>query len=83
VGGHTDNVGGALKNLRLSRERAASVRQYLIERGGVEAERLEAKGYGESRPIMPNILARGRAANRRVEFVIQQDDAIAIPTPAD
>ncbi len=83
VGGHTDNVGGAIKNLRLSRERAESVRKYLVEQGGIEPARLDAKGYGESRPIMPNSLARGRAANRRVEFVIQQDDSIAIPTPAD
>ncbi|MDQ3265490.1 MAG: OmpA family protein [Myxococcota bacterium] len=73
VEGHTDNVGNALKNLRLSQQRADSVRRYLVLQG-VSSSRLEAKGYGHTRPIMPNLMPRGRAANRRVEFTIPEAD---------
>lgn len=69
VEGHTDNRGSAAGNLSLSQDRADSVRQYLI-RQGVEAERLVAEGFGESRPIDTNSSDQGRARNRRVEFVI-------------
>lgn len=69
VEGHTDNVGADEKNLYLSQDRADSVRQYLISRG-VAPERLEAVGYGETRPIDTNDTLRGRTRNRRVEFLI-------------
>ncbi len=71
VEGHTDNVGNALKNLRLSQQRADSIRRYLVLQG-ISPSRLEAKGYGHTRPIMPNLMPRGRAANRRVEFTIPE-----------
>lgn len=69
VEGHTDNVGNRQTNLRLSRERAASVRQYLISQG-VAANRLVAQGYGMSKPVDTNDTEEGRAKNRRVEFNI-------------
>lgn len=69
VEGHTDNRGDDAFNLELSDRRAASVVRQLIS-FGVEAERLEGRGYGETRPIMPNRTAKGRATNRRVDFVI-------------
>ncbi len=69
VEGHTDNVGGASFNEKLSQHRAESVVEYLIERG-IDADRLIARGYGFSRPIASNATRIGRAKNRRVEFHI-------------
>lgn len=68
--GHTDNVGSAEHNLDLSQRRAESVRRWLIEQGGVQADRLEAKGYGATRPLVPNITPSNRARNRRSQFII-------------
>lgn len=67
VGGHTDSVADDAYNLELSQRRAETVRAYLIH-AGVAADRLEAKGYGETRPIAPNDTDAGRARNRRVEL---------------
>ncbi len=69
IGAHTDNRGFAEANLQLSRARALSVRQYLIQKG-VAPERLEARGYGDTRPIDSNATSIGRENNRRVEFLI-------------
>lgn len=69
VGGHTDNVGDDATNMKLSHDRARSVREYLIA-GGIAPERLQAKGYGELNPIASNETEEGRKANRRTEFVI-------------
>ncbi|MFL5261335.1 MAG: OmpA family protein [Anaeromyxobacteraceae bacterium] len=69
IEGHTDNTGAASFNKTLSAARAAAVRNYLVSRG-VEAGRLEAKGLGASRPTQPNTTAKGREANRRVEFIV-------------
>lgn len=73
VEGHTDDRGPTEDNYFLSQDRADSVRRYLIERG-VEPERLVAEGYGEEDPIDTNNTATGRARNRRVEFVIIEQD---------
>lgn len=70
VEGHTDAVGGRPQNLSLSKARAASIRKHLIEVNGIEAERLEADGFGRDRPLADNDTPAGRALNRRVEFVI-------------
>lgn len=67
VEGHTDSQGEEAPNLELSRRRAAAVVRYLIARG-VAAERLAAEGLGESKPLVDNATAAGRAKNRRVEF---------------
>lgn len=67
VEGHTDSQGDESSNLGLSRRRASAVARYLIARG-VPAERLTAEGFGESRPLVDNATAAGRARNRRVEF---------------
>jgi OmpA-OmpF porin, OOP family len=65
VQGHTDSVGSAVYNLRLSQQRADAVRGYLIEQG-VRAEQVAARGYGEADPVADNATAAGRAQNRRV-----------------
>jgi outer membrane protein OmpA-like peptidoglycan-associated protein len=70
VAGHTDSVGSDADNLRLSQQRAYSVRNYLIDQG-VEAFRMNAAGYGETRPIADNATSEGRARNRRVEITLQ------------
>ena len=69
VEGHTDDGGPADRNLQLSDDRAHMVREALLERG-VEGSRVEAIGYGESRPVASNNRPKGRAKNRRVEFMI-------------
>ena len=67
IGGHTDSVGSAALNKRLSQRRADAVRDYLIGKG-IAADRLSAYGYGEEFPIDTNKTAAGRARNRRVEI---------------
>ncbi|HEU0031097.1 MAG TPA: OmpA family protein [Kofleriaceae bacterium] len=69
VEGHTDNVGDPGFNMRLSQQRAESVKKAL-EKRGVAGDRLEPKGYGETHPIAPNKSGGGRRQNRRVEFII-------------
>ena len=69
IQGHTDNRGSQKVNMTLSQDRADTVRNYLVG-VGVSPERLIAKGYGPTRPKAPNITARNRARNRRVEFRI-------------
>ena len=70
IAGHTDAVGAADYNRTLAERRAESVRRYLVRRSGIDAQRLDAKGYGEAQPIATNETAAGRALNRRVEFVV-------------
>jgi outer membrane protein OmpA-like peptidoglycan-associated protein len=67
IEGHTDDIGDAQKNLALSQNRAAEVKEYLIKLG-VDASRLSSVGYGESRPKLPNINSANRMKNRRTEF---------------
>jgi outer membrane protein OmpA-like peptidoglycan-associated protein/outer membrane protein assembly factor BamD (BamD/ComL family) len=69
VGGHTDNVGEDAINMKLSAERAKSVRDYLVK-GGIPTVRIQAKGYGESSPVAGNDTDEGRKTNRRTEFII-------------
>jgi outer membrane protein OmpA-like peptidoglycan-associated protein len=67
IAGHTDNVGNDDYNLRLSYERAAAARKYMLDKG-IPAERIEARGYGETKPIADNKTKAGQALNRRVDF---------------
>ncbi len=69
VEGHTDATGGDDFNLQLSRDRANSVRTELVA-GGVDASKITAEGFGESRPVATNDTPAGRQQNRRVEIVI-------------
>jgi outer membrane protein OmpA-like peptidoglycan-associated protein len=73
VEGHTDSKGSDEYNLDLSKRRAASVLNYLVGKG-VASERLVSEGYGESRPIASNDTSKGRAENRRVEFMIIEQE---------
>lgn len=68
IEGHTDNVGDANANLALSKKRAEAAKTYLINKG-VDAARVFAIGYGDSRPIASNNTEEGKKENRRVEFV--------------
>ncbi|XXF76157.1 OmpA family protein [Myxococcaceae bacterium GXIMD 01537] len=67
---HTDDRGGAAINQQLSERRAARVKSWLVE-AGVDGERLETKGYGQTKPSRPNDSDADRAANRRVEVAIE------------
>jgi OmpA-OmpF porin, OOP family len=69
VEGHTDSIGGELANMKLSQARADSVRTYLTGKG-IEQDRLEAVGYGTTKPIASNKTEKGRGQNRRTEFRI-------------
>jgi len=69
IEGHTDNVGDDTGNQKLSDARAKAVRDALTKRG-VDGDRLETAGLGETRPIAPNDTPGGRQKNRRVEFII-------------
>lgn len=69
IGGHTDNIGGNEANLKLSQDRADAVREYLIGKG-IEPDRVQSKGYGETKPVAKNDTPEGQQINRRVEFRI-------------
>ncbi len=69
IAGHTDNVGKADYNKRLSQGRAQSVTNYIISKG-IATDRIVAKGYGMDKPVATNKTATGKAQNRRVEFTI-------------
>lgn len=72
ISGHTDNVGSDKFNRKLSRERASSVREYLINKG-IEPARMAAKGFGEAIPVADNETEEGRKLNRRVEIKIMEN----------
>ena len=69
IEGHTDNVGSAEANQSLSEKRAAAVKAYLVSTFGIAESRLEAKGFGASKPAASNDTPEGRQQNRRVELV--------------
>ena len=73
VEGHTDSVGTDAYNQKLSERRAAAVREVLVNQYGVDATRVNATGYGESRPIADNATDEGRALNRRVEASVEAE----------
>ena len=69
INGHTDNVGDQQANLKLSTERAQAVYEYLVSKG-IDSNRLNFKGFGETEPIATNTTPEGRQKNRRTEFMI-------------
>lgn len=69
INGHTDNAGDPAKNLQLSEDRAKAVKAYLMGKGVAES-RMKATGYGDTQPKASNATAKGKAENRRVEFII-------------
>lgn len=80
IEGHTDSQGRLAHNLDLSDRRAKAVRQHLVAKG-IDAKRLEARGFGPNRPIADNATKAGRAKNRRVEFkVLSPDEPDLEPT---
>lgn len=70
IEGHTDNIGNSAYNMRLSQERAESIKKVLVSQG-VPGNRIQVKGYGDTKPIATNETAAGRAKNRRVVFILQ------------
>ena len=71
MNGHTDNIGGDLYNLDLSKRRATAVKQALVAQYRIAPERLSTGGFGASRPVDTNDTLAGRARNRRVELTRQ------------
>jgi OOP family OmpA-OmpF porin len=78
VMGYTDSYGGDAQNLQLSKERAESVKQYLMANSKLTTSQISVIGYGESKPISTNETATGRAANRRVDVVIHPSVGVKV-----
>jgi len=84
IGGHTDSVGDEANNFKLSRDRALSVREYILTHfPEINKERLRAVGFGSEKPFTSNATREGRRQNRRVEFaVINQEELFKLsPNP--
>ncbi|MCP3063069.1 OmpA family protein [Myxococcus sp. K38C18041901] len=77
IEGHTDSQGSDALNERLSYQRAERVKEFLINQG-VPANRIEARGMGEYRPVASNSTAEGRANNRRVEIILERGGSRAV-----
>ena len=73
IEGHTDSDGNADANLKLSQDRADAIKEYLVHFGGIEETRIEAIGYGSSRPIVEELTDEDKKLNRRVEFNIVKE----------
>jgi OOP family OmpA-OmpF porin len=70
IEGHTDSVGTSAYNKKLSQERAGAVKNYMVEKNGIDSSRITTEGFGKERPIADNATAEGRAQNRRVEAAV-------------
>lgn len=70
IEGHTDNIGSASYNKKLSYKRANSLKEYLVRRHGVDPDIFVVKGYGEEKPVASNKTANGRRKNRRVVIIV-------------
>lgn len=73
ISGHTDSQGNEISNLKLSQARADAIKAYLIYEFKIEASRIEAHGYGSSKPIVEEVTDDHRSLNRRVEFEIKKE----------
>jgi OOP family OmpA-OmpF porin len=88
VGGHASTEGSDSHNLSLSDRRAKAVVTYLVQKAGIEADRLAGKGYGEAQPLVePDDTEDKREKNRRVEFIIleqgKKQEVVEAPASAD
>jgi OOP family OmpA-OmpF porin len=75
--GHTDSTGPADYNMGLSQRRAETVRSYLVGKG-IAADKITAKGMGETQPAASNATREGRAQNRRVEIIIKGSEVVVV-----
>lgn len=73
ISGHTDAVGSAAANMKLSRDRAEAFKTYLVENMGIDSSRIIAYGFGETKPVASNETAEGRAQNRRIDIIIHPE----------
>jgi OOP family OmpA-OmpF porin len=73
IEGHTDSTGSIQLNQQLSQSRADAVKNYLVQKG-IDPVRLNASGYGSSRPIVSNASPEGRRKNRRVELKLEGEN---------
>ncbi len=80
IQGHTDNTGTADHNKILSEQRAEAVRTWLTQHG-VDPGRLVARGFGQEKPLVPNVTTANKARNRRVQFIILEQDPAAPEAP--
>ena len=69
IQGHTDSAGSKATNRKLSADRAAAVKTYLVQSHGIAADRLTTAGFADDKPVGDNASGSGRAKNRRVELV--------------
>jgi outer membrane protein OmpA-like peptidoglycan-associated protein len=78
IDGYTDSIGSQKKNLALSKERAGAVKRWLVKKRGLPARNITTEGFGEEKPVAPNINAdgsdnpEGRAQNRRVQITVEK-----------
>lgn len=72
---HTDNIGSAANNMKVSYERANSVKNYLVNKHGIDSKIVSVKGHGATKPVASNSTAEGRQQNRRVEVIISYPKA--------
>jgi OmpA-OmpF porin, OOP family len=71
IGGHTDSSGNEAANIKLSQDRADSVKAYLVGKG-IPAAQLTPKGFGPSKPVADNATPEGKQKNRRIEFTLKK-----------
>jgi outer membrane protein OmpA-like peptidoglycan-associated protein len=77
IEGHASAEGDAKRNKKLSDERSKAVMEFLVKKEGIEAARMSAKGWGVEKPIAGNDTEEGREKNRRVEFLVMEQDVTA------
>ena len=77
IDGHTDNVGSAELNQKLSEKRAAAVKEYIVKKG-ISETRMIVQGFGLTKPMVPNDSAANRTLNRRVEFTIMFEQEVPV-----
>jgi OOP family OmpA-OmpF porin len=73
IEGHTDNVGTEKYNINLSQKRAEAIKQLMVKKFNIDANRIKAKGFGFSKPLDKNTLKEGRQKNRRVEAAVEYE----------